>query len=354
VLALAIVLAPADAAASDDPIALGRAGLAAIETGRFGDALDAFNKAAALRPGDASLCFGAGVAAFMLGKDDVAQGRFECALSRNPGFVSAATWLGDLHYRAGRLGDAVAVYEAALRRSPEAWDVRRQLDNWRKEQDLQSRFREVRSEHFTALFEAASDEPLARDVVTRLESAYRRIGDALGVHPARPITVLLYTRAQFNDITSLAGWSVAAYDGRIRVPLSGAAAQPEELDRLLSHEFVHAVVARVGGRAVPAWINEGLATVLEPGGLEPSSASPVATTGTTLSKLPTNFVNLPARDAQAAYATAAQAVRQLIDQRGLATVVALLEDLKRGTPFPDSFQLRVGMRYEDFAALGAR
>ena len=290
----------------------------------------------------------------MLGKDDIAQARFECALARNPDFMSAATWLGDLHYRAGRLSEAIAIYEAALKRSPEAWEVRRQLDNWRKEHELQSRFREVRSEHFTALFESASDEPLARDVVSRLEVAYRRIGDALGVHPSRPITVLLYTRSQFNDITSLAGWSVAAYDGRIRVPLSGTPAQPEELDRVLSHEFVHAVVAKVGGRAVPAWINEGLATVFEPGGLEAEAATPVGTTGPGLSKLPSNFVSLPKRDAELAYASAARAVRHLIDQRGVATVVALLEDLKRGTPFPESFERRIGMRYEEFAEVVAR
>jgi len=212
----------------------------------------------------------------------------------------------------------------------------------------------VRSEHFTALFETPSDEPLARDVVRRLEVAYRRIGDALAIHPPASITVLLYTRAQFNDITSLAGWSVAAYDGRIRVPLSGAAAQPEELDRVLSHEFVHAVVARVGGRAVPAWINEGLATLLEPGGLDASAATPVGTSGSGLSKLPSNFVSLQKGDAEVAYASAARAVRRLIEQHGLASVVALLNDLGRGTPFPDAFQQRVGMPYEDFARLLAR
>jgi len=354
-LALAVLLAAANLRASDDPVVLARAGLGAIEAGRFGDALDAFTKAAAMRPGDASMCFGAGVAAFMLGKDDVAQRHFECALTRNPEFLSASTWLGDLHYRAGRLNEAISIYEAALRRSPEAWEVRRQLDNWRKELLLQSRFREVRSEHFTALFETASDEALARDVVTRLETAYRRIGDALGLHPSRPITVLLYTRAQFNDITSLAGWSVAGYDGRIRVPLSGAAAQPEELDRLLSHEFVHAVVATVGGRTVPAWMNEGLATVLEPGGLEPNPAQPTGTSGRSdVSKLPESFVGLSARKAETAYSSAARAVRHLIEQRGVATVVALLTDMGRGTPFPDAFQSRVGMRYEDFAALVAQ
>ena len=45
----------------------------------------------------------------------------------------------------------------------------------------------------------------------------------LGVYPPRAETpVVLYSREQFSDITRLAAWSAAAYDGRIRVPLGDA------------------------------------------------------------------------------------------------------------------------------------
>ena len=206
----------ADARAAQDPIALARTGTAAIENHRFGDALEAFTKAAAIQPGDASLCFGAGVAAFMLGQNDVAQARFECALALNPNYLAAAVWLGDLHYRAGRLHEAISIYETARQRSPGERGLQEQLATWRKEQELQSRFREVRTEHFTALFEVPADQPLAREVVERLEAAYWRVGNTLGVYPSQPIIVVLYTREQFGDITRLAAWSAAAYDGRIR------------------------------------------------------------------------------------------------------------------------------------------
>ena len=126
---------------------------------------EAFTKAAALQPGDASHCFGAGVAAFMLGQNDVAQARFECALALKPNYLQAAVWLGDLHYRAGRLREAIAIYETAQRRSPGASELQEQLALWRQEQELQSRFHEVRTDHFTALFEVATDEPLAREAV---------------------------------------------------------------------------------------------------------------------------------------------------------------------------------------------
>src|SRR5438034_1816717 len=129
-LMLAACTGAADAGAAEDPIALARAGTAAIEARRFGDALEAFTKAAQMQPGDASLCFGAGVAAFMLGQNDVAQTRFECALTLNPSYVAAAVWLGDLHYRAGRLREAISICETARHHSPRARELQDQLSNW--------------------------------------------------------------------------------------------------------------------------------------------------------------------------------------------------------------------------------
>ena len=196
-----------------------------------------------------------------------------------------AVWLGDLHYRAGRLQEAIAIYETAQLRSPGASELQEQLARWRQEHELQSRFLEVRTEHFTAIFEAPTDEPLARAALDRLEAAYWRVGNTLGVYPPQPITVVLYTREQFGDITKLAAWSAAAYDGRIRVPLSGALEQPDELDRVLSHEFVHAVVAMLGRPHRPAWVNEGLATVLEPAG--PKDAEAALASGAAVPRCPT-------------------------------------------------------------------
>ena len=162
---------------------------------------------------------------------------------------------------------------------------------------------------------------------------------------------MLYTREQFNSVTKLAAWSVAAYDGRIRVPL-GAVQKPEELDRVVSHEFVHALIAKVGGRTVPAWLNEGLASVLEPAGSEDVEAM-LAGAGapTALTKLHRSFVDFSRRDAEIAYASSARAVRRLIEERGAPALVALLQDLARGEPFAQAFQQRTSMRYEEFASL---
>jgi len=355
VLALQGSAGAADARKENEAITLARKGTAAIEHRRFGEALEAFTRASALQPDDATLCFGAGVAAFMLGQDEIAETRFACALALNPDYVQAAVWLGDLHYRSGRVADAISTYEAAVRRSPSRSDLEPQLSIWRVEQELDNRFGEVRTEHFDTFFEAPADEPLARAAAERLESAYSRVGGTLGVYPSKRITVVLYTREQFTAITRLASWSAAAYDGRIRVPIGGTAQPRDELDRVLSHEFVHVLVAMLGGRSVPAWLNEGLATVLEPAGSEEAEA-PLAHTRVRpdLSKLHQSFVELSRRNAEVAYASAARAVRRLIEQHGANAIVALLQDLAQGANFPSAFQQRIDMPYEDFARLSRK
>lgn len=347
-LATSLVAIPC---AAQDPSALALVGTRAIDVRDFGEALEAFTKAATMRRDDASICFGAGVAAFMIGQDDEARSRFECALTLKPSFLPAAMWLADLHYRAGRLAEAIAVYETARRHSRSSNSLQPQLDAWRKEHALQSTFQELRTEHFIALFARAAERAHARAILNRLEAAYLTIGNTLGLYPGRPIIVVLYTREQYAEITGLAEWSSAAYDGRIRVALGGAMQQAEELDRVLSHELVHAIVAAAGGRSVPEWLNEGLATLLEPvsrddldAALERSGAA------IELSQLHDSFARFSTRsDAEIAYGLSVRAVRRLIEKRGMAALVDLLKDLGRGVPFARAFEQRIGMRYEDFA-----
>jgi len=338
-----------------DPAALVQEGAKALDERRFGDALEAFTAATAIVPRDPSLCFGAGMAAFMLGRNADAQELFEKALTLNPRYRAASEWLGELHYRAGRLKEAVEVYETALKYAPGATEMEARLGEWKKETSLQSRFYEARGAHFSVRFEGPGDELLARRAVDRLEEQYWRIGQALTAYPPNPITVVLYTQQQFRDITRLPSWTAAAYDGRIHVPMRGALEQTEELDRVLGHEFVHAVVFMLGGRNVPMWLNEGLAAHLERGGAEEAERVLAATRARpALEQLHRSFTGLSGEDAQVAYALSAKAVRRMMELRSPAAVVTLLQDLARGAAFATAFHQHIGMRYEDFQVMMSR
>jgi tetratricopeptide (TPR) repeat protein len=352
-LASACLVHAARAQRRADPLRLAQDGNAALEAGRFADALEAFSAASELLPGDPGLRVGAGMAAFMLGRDRDARRWLEDALTIEPRMLVASEWLGELHYRAGRLSDAVAVYEAALEHAPGADEIEDRLAEWRRE--ASSRSYSTRSLHFTVVFEGPADEITARRVVDRLERAYDRIGQTLGAYPDDRITVVLYTLEQFRDATSSPEWTIAAYDGRIHLPIRGAPQQAEDLDRVLTHELAHAVVASLGGRRVPTWLNEGLATVLERGGADWAEAV-VARVGDRprLEALHDGFTDLDARDAQIAYAVSAHAVGRLLRLRGAPTLVRLLRDVARGTPFETAFERQMTYAYDAFQASLAR
>jgi hypothetical protein len=124
---------------------------------------------------------------------------------------------------------------------------------------------------------------------------------------------------------------------------------------VLAHEFVHAVVAMLGGRRVPVWLNEGLATVFQPGGEEEAAAVLARASGRPpLSALHGGFASLPDSAVPVAYAHSTEAVRRMIDLRGAPAVVALLQDLARGSEFAAAFQQRMAMSYADFDRMVGR
>ena len=214
----------------------------ALEDGRYKDAQAAFERALRAKPDDAACLLGAGIVWQRLGQAAQAREAFTEALRIDPALMPASVLLGLLLYETGELPGAIRTYEAALVRAPGSRQLTVRLEQWRKEAALQRTFLQAQGNHFTVLFEGPSDEVLARRAVGILEAAYERVGTALLTFPIEPITVLLYTQEQFSDITRSPGWSGGLFDGRIRLPMRGALGDPRELERVLTHEYVHALV----------------------------------------------------------------------------------------------------------------
>jgi len=352
VLAPAATFAQSPRSAAD---ALARKAAEAFEEKRFGEALAAFTEAVGIRPRDAELWTGKGMTEFLLGQNEQAETSLVRALTLNPRLTTASLFLGELQYRSGRAADAIATYESALKQAPDEATIGAKLEHWRKDVRLSERMYEARGSHFRVLFEGPADQAMARRAVEYLEAAYWRIGGALTTYPQGTTTVVLYTIQQFRDITRAPDWSGGVYDGQIRVAVKGALDHPEELERVLAHEFVHAVVAQTGGRDVPLWVNEGLATVFEAGGVEwARSVLENATGRIGLERLHGSFRRFEGAAVTIAYAESAVAVRRMIDHRGAASVLALLQDLQRGVPFESAFHQRMAMRYEDFRSMVQR
>jgi hypothetical protein len=106
---------------------------------------------------------------------------------------------------------------------------------------------------------------------------------------------------------------------------------------------------------VPVWVDEGLAVVLEPGGLADAERVRASTKGRlSLTDLHRSFSQLPDGQVRFAYAEAAVAARAMLDMRGPSAVVMLLKDLSTRVPFATAFHQRIGMRYDEFQTFVAR
>lgn len=348
-----LLLALAVLAAQNSPrvAMLEQAGWDALKANRLQIAADAFREAMALDPKNAALRVGAGMAAALQRRDADARAHFEQALVLDPKLTVARAQLAQVVRRQGEYQEAIRLLEMVAADAPGDAAVRELLERWQRERDLHERMRLEVGDFFTVSFEGPEDAALASQALESLTRAYWRICEVFGAFPAKSIPVVLYTREQFRDVTRSPQWAAAAYDGIIRVPMRGAGEKGEDLDRVLAHEFAHALIRSLATRILPTWLNEGLASVLESDDLA-WATDIVGKAGFVppLRRLTPPFAKLSGGDAQLAYAASALAARRLLDEAGGTAVANLLRDLGDGVEFEDAFQRRIQKSLAEFEA----
>jgi tetratricopeptide (TPR) repeat protein len=325
----------------------------ALTAGEPQRAAEAFRQAIRGDPKNSRLYLGAGVAAWLERRDEEAKTALERALALEPALDQARQLLGRVYYRLGDLQSAIAAYEALVASQP-AEDAAVTLGRWRLKLELQTRMRQAVGNHFTVSFEGPEEADVAAHALESLDKAYWRIGELLATYPAAPVAVVLYTNQQFRDITRSPSWAAAAYDGTIRVPMRGALAKSEELDRVLSHEFAHALIRTLTARPIPTWLNEGLATALETDDLSWARSRVNGKTPASLMTLAGSFGHLSGAEAELAYASSALGVKRLLDEAGGFAVANLLKDLGDGVDFDRAFARRMPWTFADFTASASR
>ena len=313
----------------------------AVQERRADDAERLFQQLTSLRPDDARAWAGFAAAALLRGRDSDARSRLERALALDPADADAALLLSDLFFRQSRPIDAIRTLERARAAGAAAPRLAARLDQLIAEHTLHAGFNQSLNGRFTVLFEGAPEASLAGVVLEHLDAAWAHLAQTLFTPPAGPITVTLYTEQQFTDITRAPAWAAAAFDGRIRLPVRGALEDRAELDRVLTHELAHAFVRAAAPRGVPMWLNEGIASMVEPRGMEWARAE-VQRAGRLLppARIQRSFRDLSDEDARLAYAQSALLARAIVDRHALGALNALLSDLGRGVPFDAAFRAR--------------
>ena len=329
---------------------LEQAGWDALKANNLVVAAATFREAITLDPKNAALHLGAGVAAFLQRHDAEAKVHLGQALVLHPALTPARVQLAQIARRANDFNEAIRLLEiAAAAPSVDAAALGETLDRWKRERELHERMRLEVGDFFTVSFEGPEDAALTATALASLNRAYWRISDVFGAFPPKSVAVVLYTREQFRDITRSPQWAAAAYDGIIRVPMRGAGESGDDLDRVLAHEFAHALIRSLATRNLPTWLNEGLASVLESDDLEWANRV-VTKVGKmpSLRRLASPFAKLADGEAQFAYAASALAARRLLDEAGGAAIANLLRDLGEGIDFETAFLHRVQRSLTEF------
>jgi tetratricopeptide (TPR) repeat protein len=317
-----------------------------IQAGEGTRAARVFAQALEAEPDHPVLLFGAGAAAHLQGRAKDATARLRQALEIAPDLTPASMLLGQIEYSNGEVSRAIAIYEKALTHAPGDPNLTSRLNAWRADAEANRGFVERRVDRFRVMFQGHADTALATRATDILESAFWRIGKALGAYPSDPVVVMLYTEKQFRDVTQAPEWSGGVYDGRIRVPAAGATQSPQLFERVLVHELTHAMIASLAPRGIPAWLHEGLAQHFE--GDDPAAALrrlKAAGVVIPLHYLEAGFTRLPAEHAMVAYDESLVVVDALL-RRGGVDWQALFRALGASSRTEYTFD-NFGLRYSE-------
>jgi len=320
-----------------------------LAAGETEAAVRLFRQALIKNPRSAPLHLGLGVAAFAERRDADAKASLSRALELDAELTVARKVLGLVLYRMGELDAAIVTYDVLVAATPDDAASGETLARWRREASARDRMTVTAGSSFNLSFEGPPDGKIATRARESMERATTRIGQVLSVYPLTPIEVVLYTSEQFRDITRAPQWAGGAYDGTIRVPVRNALLNEAELDRVLAHEFTHALIRSLAPRGVPVWLDEGLATTLERADWDATDQS-VPAVAVPLGALAGPFGRFDEAQARAAYAMSAFAARRLLDEAGGFAVANLLRDLGAGEAFAEAFEHRIQRSLGEFEA----
>jgi len=238
-----------------------------LKQGGSAQALLVFLDLDALKPADRSYLSHLGLAALQAGDSERAYRYLRQSWEETGKAEEFSFELADLCYTRSDFECTRKLLEPELA-GPRAEKARFVLAKIRKESSVEGGFRGLtggEDSNFNISFDGSQNAEAAYGARVILEQARRDVGRNLDFFPADRVGIVLYTRIQYNQALDAPDWSGALYDGKIRLPTGGLGSSAIPLRDTIYHEYVHAVIHRLGGDHVPAWLHEGLAQMMEPG-----------------------------------------------------------------------------------------
>jgi tetratricopeptide (TPR) repeat protein len=288
---------------------------------------------------------GYAAAEMALGRDAMALPVILDGLVRHPEVADLHEVLGALRDRDERVEDALASWREAFRLAPSD-RVRDRIVKGERELAAGRNYAYSAAPHFTLRYDGALDQDVVASLTDFLEDRFVELTQTYRHAPSQPLTVLLYARQAFRDVTQTGNEVAGLYDGKIRVPMGGLKKLGPDALRVLSHELTHAIVQSKTRGNCPRWLHEGLAQTAEPRALKRSDISLLART--VRSDTPATWP-----DQAFSYPAALSLTQFLVERRGFDLLVALLGRLGDGETLDTALSALYSASYAELAAAWA-
>lgn len=311
-----------------------------LRGGRADEASLLFQQGLKAAPDDLALLKGLGVAAIHDGRPQDALAPLERVVSGELD-LEVRLLLARLYDQRDEADQAVRHLQAVLEGDPEHAGARRLLEKVERERDAEARFERVTTDHFVVKSLRARDRHVSQAVHQALEAAWTRVGAQLEYHPTERVTVVLYDTSQFRSVTRVHDWVTGLFDGKIRLPLARALPPQPILERLVTHEYAHAVIHDMSRGRAPRWLQEGLAQALEGATADPFLRVPGSLSLTGLEALVTDADPVRAR---AGYDIALWVTEDVLRRGGFSSMRTLLERLGTGESLAGAVTRVYGVR----------
>lgn len=164
---------------------------------------------------------------------------------------------GEIYYARNELDKAIKHWEVAQTYFPDG-DIRSKITKAKKELVIDKDLSDKISCNFVLKYN--QDGKFASDLILHsLITEYNQLAYDFGWYENSEFTVILYSSEDFANILETPSWAAAIYDGKIRIPIQFTSFNIEELESIIRHELTHALLHRICGNNVPAWLHEGIA-----------------------------------------------------------------------------------------------
>lgn len=204
---------------------------------------------------------GAGQERYLSGDFSGAEKKLDLALQYDPNNTGAMIVLSDVYYYSQQGRKAKELLLKARKISRDSAEIEKRLETISGDEDMEKGMKLAETEIFDIKFaKETSTSYNVYDLKQTLRKAFREVGQNLHYYPHRTVAVILYAEEDYRKLHEVPEWSSGAYDGKIRIPISGnGTLENSRLKQIIWHEYAHVVIRDITAGRCPIWLNEGIA-----------------------------------------------------------------------------------------------